>query len=533
MRTRRRHPRRTRYWGSFLAATWLVSWLAACAPAPAIAVTTDVGSVEVIRGASADLTVTLTRTGEATADVLLTVAGLPANVDAAFAPDTLTGSTLESTLTITVHAAAMDGTHQVTVFGAGSSLAADTTFDLTISSLDVTGTVVLANGDPWGGVEVVGPTGSTTTANDGTFTFEGLAVPYDLALYSDAGTDWVHAFEGLTASDPRLEPFTGLSGIFLADIAGVSGTLSGSGMPLAANHAARICLEGIDRIVWACQQLGPGENTYDFQVIWPSLGPLSGRLHVLAFAWNGAGDAPESYVGYASADVLLSNNDAEVVDIVLSDVPATTTLQGDVVVEGGGSPDRIYSGLRLGPNLTIPLFRDGSGANTFAMPMPVLPGASYDVAAVVGLPMQFVWKTGLGDDAGTLTIPAAPTLLAPDDAVAGVDVATEFEVTSPDPSVLTYVWDGSGGAPTFALTTTRSNVSVPDGTPFGIPMPPATVYAWSVLRMPEGNVDDATRTGHSTANLALETMGNDLGGPGFVGDGAIATSAQRTFTTAP
>src|SRR5690606_28918985 len=84
MRTCRGHPRRTRSWGSLLAITWLVSWLAACSPTPAITVGTEVGSVEVVRGTSADLTVTLTRSGGATADVQLSVAGLPANVDATF-----------------------------------------------------------------------------------------------------------------------------------------------------------------------------------------------------------------------------------------------------------------------------------------------------------------------------------------------------------------------------------------------------------------------------------------------------------------
>ena len=533
MRTCRGHPRRTRSWGSLLAITWLVSWLAACSPTPAIDVGTDVGSVEVVRGTSADLTVTLTRSGGATADVQLSVAGLPANVDATFAPDTPTGSTLESTLTITAHAAATDGTHQVTVFGVGTSQAANTTFDLTISSLDVTGTVTFAHGAPWGGVEVVGPTGSTTTADDGTFSFDGLAVPYDLTLHSDQGTDWVHVFEGLTASDPVLEPVTGFMGVFLADVANLSGTLSGSAVPLPANHAARVCLEGIDRIVYACQSLAAGEDSYDMQVIWYPLGTLTARLHVLTFAWNGAGDQPEAYTGYASADVVLSNGDDTVLDLTLDDVPATTTLQGDIVVEGGGSPDRMYAGIRFGPHLTIPLFHDGSGADTFAVPMPEIPGASYDVAAVVGTPTRFTWRTDLGADAGTLTVPAAPTLIAPDDAVGGIDASTAFDVDAPTPRVLTYVWEGTGGAPTFARTTTAQSTTMADGAAYGVPLPGASAYEWYVLRVPVDDPDAGARTGYPTAIVALDVMATGLGGPGFRGDGAVAASELRTFTTAP
>lgn len=536
-RSRARPRSRTRFHIRPLTASWLVvgtlgASLVACAPAPSLAVAIDTATVDVVRGAAGEVMVTLTRGGGASGDVQLTIAGLPEHVDATFTPDTLTGAALTSSLSVSVDAAAVDGTHQVTVFAVGAGLAADTTFELTISSLDVSGTVVLANGEPWGGIEVVGPTGSTTTANDGTFSFDGLAVPYDLTLHGDQGTDWVHVFEGLTASDPLLEPVTGFSGVFLADVANLSGTLTGTAVPLPANHAARVCLEGIDRVVYACQALAAGEDGYDMQVIWPSSGTLTARLHVLAFAWNGAGDQPAAYTGYASADVVLSDGDAAVVDLALADVPSVT-LQGDVVVEGGGSPDRIYAGLRFGPYLTVPLFQDGSGADTFAMPMPMIPGVSYDVAAVVGIPRRWAWKAGTGADAGTLTVPASPTPVTPDDAAVGIDTSTAFTLTSPAPSVLTYVWDGVGGAPTFARTTAATSVTMPDGAAYGIPLPGATAYEWYALRVPATGVEDATRTGYPTSILAMDMMATDLGGRGFGPDGAIASTELRDFTTAP
>src|SRR5690606_7650352 len=109
-----------------------------------------------------------------------------------------------------------------------------------------------------------------------------------------------------------------------------TGTLSGSSMPVPLNHAARVCLEGFDgSALNACQTLGAGEDTYDLSVFWDTPSGLSARLHVLAYELNGAGDAPTAYLGYANANVELSDGDVTQLDVVLTDVPATTTLSGD------------------------------------------------------------------------------------------------------------------------------------------------------------------------------------------------------------
>lgn len=527
-------PLQTRLWSLGIAGLSLASVLAGCGSAPGIDITTDVSSVVIVRGASADLTVSLTRTGEVSADVQLSVSGLPDQVDSSFSPVTLSGSNLESTLTLAVDKTASEGTHNVKVFAVGSGLAAETEVELTITSLDVTGTVLLAPDRPWTGIEVEGPSGSTTTAADGTFTFVGLAVPYDLTLHTDSGSGAVHVFEGLTSSGPELYPVAPSLIGFLADTANLSGTLSGSSLPLPANHAARVCLEGIDKRVFnACQALGAGEDSYDLAVLWPASGSLQATLQVLTYELNGSGDAPATYVGYASTEVDLADGDVTVLDVALADVPSTTTLSGEVAVTGGGSPERVYAGLRFGPNLTIPLFHDGSGADDFALPMPVLPDVSYDVVAVIGFPERLAWKTASGPEAGTLAIPAAPQQIAPDDAVGGVDLATPFEVSAPEPSVFTYVWDGGMGAPRFALTTTKATVRVPDGSGFGMPLPPNAAYEWQVFRVAGNEVDVAARIDHDEALGALEMMSLALGGPGFSGAGTLASSTLRTFVTAP
>ena len=526
--------RRTRLRPTGIAALALAAWLSGCGSAPGIAISTDVSTIDIVRGTSAELSLTLTRTGEAAADVQLTTVGLPDHVDASLSNETLTGPTLQSTLTLTVDAQAAEGSYDVKVLAVGSGLSSEAEVELTVSSLEVTGTVFRSPGRPWSGIAIDGPGGSTATAADGTFTLHGLAVPYDLTVYNDVGSGSVHVFEGLTSAAPELHPIEPSFAALVADNANLAGTLSGSSMPLAVNHEARVCLEGVnDSVFNACQMLGAGEDSYDLSIFWVGPGALSARLHILAYELNGAGDAPSAYVGYASADVELSDGDVTPLNVVLSDVPATTTLTGEVVVVGGGSPDRVYAGVRFGPNLTMPLFGDGSGAETFAMPMPVLPGGSFDVVAVSGSPERLAWKAGSGAEAGTLLIPAAVTLVAPDDAVGGVDTTTPFEVDSPEPAVITYVWDGGIGAPWYALTTNGTTVRVPDVSALASALPANAPYDWWALRTPENVVDDAARIDYDHALDALYMMGTMLGGRGLFAEGAFASSSQRTFTTAP
>ena len=73
--------------------------LAACGQTPSITLSLDVATAELLRGSDVQVEVTVTRLGGATADVALTVTGLPANVDASFSPATLSGGNLISTLT--------------------------------------------------------------------------------------------------------------------------------------------------------------------------------------------------------------------------------------------------------------------------------------------------------------------------------------------------------------------------------------------------------------------------------------------------
>jgi hypothetical protein len=94
----------------------------AAAPAPSIAVTAP-GALAVTRGATATGAITLARAGNYAGDVTLSAEGLPAGVTATFAPATLSGATLASTVSFAAGAGAATGTQNVTLRARGQGVA--------------------------------------------------------------------------------------------------------------------------------------------------------------------------------------------------------------------------------------------------------------------------------------------------------------------------------------------------------------------------------------------------------------------------
>ena len=103
--------------------------------APAITLSALPTAVTVTAGSAVTTAVTITRLGGYTADVALTATGLPAGVVPSFAPATLTGGTLTSTLTMTSTAGAALGAATVTVTASGTGVTTQTTpVSLTVTS---------------------------------------------------------------------------------------------------------------------------------------------------------------------------------------------------------------------------------------------------------------------------------------------------------------------------------------------------------------------------------------------------------------
>ncbi len=105
------------------------------APSPAISVTSSANAATVAAGGTANLTITVARTGGFTGAIALTAEGLPAGVTAAFNPASVPSTAASSTLTLTGAAGAAAATKAITIKATGTGVTAKTaTVNLTVTA---------------------------------------------------------------------------------------------------------------------------------------------------------------------------------------------------------------------------------------------------------------------------------------------------------------------------------------------------------------------------------------------------------------
>ncbi len=519
--------------GLALAAAALV---AACTstppPTPGITLGVDDATPTAVRGTSVEVTVDLTRLGGADASVALSVTGLPANVSAAFAPASLSGSATESTLTLTVAGAAAEGTADLTVTGTAGALTDDVDLTLTIGSLTISGRVQQALDRPLIGATVASQGETTFTDGTGAFTLSGLSLPYDLVVSSAAGTGGLHVFEGLTSPTPVLRPtFAVLDPVTPTFNATVDGSLVAGA--LGANEAVVVCVEGVAVAVYGCDSLIAGDAAYSIAAAWFDGSTASVRLHALHFEVD-ADAVPTTYLGYETFPFDLSDGVPVISDLDFDPVASddlTGTTDHPVAL-----PDTDLVVLaRFGPNLSMPISGiSDPGATAFEVLVPVLPGLTYDVlfsgsSASGGV---ITWRHDVGLDAGALAVAVPALPVAPADATTGVGLATPFSSTA-DGAARTYAWGPNVAGPFIGLTTTRTSVTIPDPALAGFAMPAGADYNWTLLGHGDDGVDTAAAGGYADYFTILYGL-LGAGGPGLDSDRTFALPTDsRDFTFAP
>ncbi|HET8985260.1 MAG TPA: hypothetical protein VFN03_05830 [Trueperaceae bacterium] len=508
--------------GIVAAATVLV--LAACGQSPSIVLTLDAASAAVTRGSDVSVVVTLTRAGGASADVSLAISGLPANVTAQFSPATLTGGTLSSILTISAAAAAVEGDYDVTVTGSGTGLVDSAELALDVTSLSVTGRVASLLEIPVPGASVRSQGDSAVTDADGNFTLTGLSVPYDLAVWNQAD-EWVHIYEGLTATDLLVAPAATALPSVTSRSATVSGNLTGGVIPVAANQVVMVCAEGTDGIAIGCDTVLPTESAYSLSAQWFGPTTRAVRIHALQFQRDASG-YPTDYLGYTTADLNLADTVPAAANLDLGTAVSSVTVDVDVV-----SPVAIVAtiaALQIGPGLAIPVAQVSSPAITHQFAMPVIDGATYTFIAAVSIG-QFGWQADVTSTTATVEVPDTLQLTAPADLAPGVTTSTSF-TTSATSGPKTFMWNANGGGLAIGLTTMSSTTTIPDITPYGLALPANADFGWQAIGHGSDSTDDATASLYDYYNFTLMLT---LASPGLNGEGTVALSDSRGFTTAP
>ena len=173
------------------------------------------------------------------------------------------------------------------------------------------------------------------------------------------------------------------------------------------------------------------------------------------------------------------------------------------------------------------ILTDSGGANSFTYVTPDLPGAMFSLTAraVAGQAYTEVLRTGIGANAAaiTLSIPAAPVLIAPENGASGVNSRTEYRWSRMTGAVYLLAIFYSGAEiyipppPSYYIFTSDTIASIPDLSPFGLYSYSGTPHVWEVR---------AWAPFRSLDEIAAATW--------FVpqGDGVSAVSAPRQFTVA-
>lgn len=512
------------------AALLSLALLAACSgPVANIRIDLGSGAIVVLRGASVDVDVALTRSGGAADPVALSVTGLPANVTAAFAPPTLDGASVVSVLTLSATAGAVDATTSLTVTATSGALSDDATLQLEVASLAVSGRVEGVYGEALVGVTVASQGTTTSTDGNGDFDLAGLAVPYDLTVIAAVGSGAVHVYEGLTAATPVLVPTFAVGLPVPAPMeALLSGTVLG-GAAVAVDHSVIVCVEGLDREVFGCDRANAGDTTYSIATAWFGPAATQARVHALHVAYEADG-TPAGFLGYAAVDVALSDGAVLVTDLALEAV-ADLTFEAAFVPGIGMTVDGAIGFLRFGPYLTMAVFTTSAVGGGLAVPMPALAGTTFDLYAVAtdASGTTHAWAVDQGADAGDLALPVPLQATVPANAAVGVDLTTPFG-SAGAPGVRTYYFTGTG--PQLALTTTRTAVTVPDLVAAGFAFPAGANYQWYVLGHGAADLDAVARGG--LADYYRLSLIVNSGGAGWAGDAAFTVPiGARSFTFAP
>ena len=504
--------------------------LAACGQSPGIALTVDSATAEVLRGSDVAIEVTLARTGGAAGDVALSITGLPANVTASFSPPILSGSTLTSVLTLAATAAAVDGSHDLTIAGTSAGMAATVAVTLDIASLTVEGRVASAFYGPIIGVKVGSQGVEATTDGTGAFSLAGLTVPYDLSIWNSAA-EWVHIYEGLTTSQPLVAPPNATGNVFfITRSTTLMGNLTGGQIPVGTDQAVLVCIEGITIALFDCDYVLPGDSSYSMTINWKTYSELDVRVHALQIERDGGVGYPVAYPGYASADLTLISGTPATADFDLGTALATTEvaveLEAPLVVGG------LVAGVEFGANLVMSAASITSNVTSHEVLMPLIDGVSYMFAAVVAGPQTGIgWASGITGSTATVALPNNLQSLSPPDTATGITPATNFTVSNPDGGPVTHIWSDPLGDLRIGLTTMSTSSTLPDLAPYGLVLPPSTDLTWRPVAHSGSSTEGASAGDHAYyAILGLALAGT---GPAVSESGTYTMGEQREVTTAP
>lgn len=463
----------------------LMAALAGCGPtAPAVPgpvpdpqlfrLSLSAAQVAVTAGSVVHVSVTVTRAAGFTDPVTLSLNGAPTGLSATFTPDAVDPDTSD----VALQAAASVVPYDYPVFISGTSAIEQEDAALTTTvqdpvTIDVHGRVVDLFREPVPNAAVTIAGATVTAGADGSFALSGVAWPYN-AVVTVPGKNEVHAFLGISRANPVLPVLDQV--VTVPASATVAGTLTGS----AANGSqeiAEIAFASPEAHGAAVLWGGQGPDYGPFDVAWS--GPATTQGSLIGLKWSvGPDGLPDRYLGFASADLALADQESATgADLQLGPV-GTSYLSGNVNVPSGFSVTSKTLWLTAGPytGMALGIVGGSDPLFTFATPTAGLP-LGVQAKAVLGSASSTLYRANLqANQVVDLTVPAPPPLNGP---VSGtVDHTTVFQWTPLADTISVLAFTSQSGGPAVYVYTAAASAGLPQ--PPALTLPANTRYQWTV-----------------------------------------------------
>jgi hypothetical protein len=267
---------------------------------------------------------------------------------------------------------------------------------------------------------------------------------------------------------------------------------------------------------------------------WSGPAVTTGALYALQFTVDGGGfPVASGYRGFgirsgiAVVDGTTLNNQFDTLHSV-----STNQFTGTVTVPSGYTLLATVAYVRVSPTSLIQLIADTSPGTTVSYYTPGIPGASLLLGAQIvraGGGTGIIWKNGIATASTGIPIEPGvpPEVSLPVNGATGIDTTVPFSWTPMTGGVHLVKFQGSAGNPAYYILTAGTSVTIPNMSPFGLGLPPAALYRWSVLAFgPFYGVDAAAGLAGFVAGLTGPPVAS-------TGDVFVGQSATRSFTTAP
>jgi hypothetical protein len=418
-------------------------------------------------GSSSSVELTLVRNETAGGQVALTVVGLPDGVTAQFEPAVLGDMETQSTLHFEAARDAAEGTFSLTIRAEGpASLIAEHANTFEVQTLTVVGRVSSMLFDlPPEPVEVQLDGQMMMTDADGSFSFEGVRLPYDLIIRSRQITEH---FLGLTAVEPRI------TGINLMPLTGpterivITGTITpapgpGEMVVVCANSNPDIL---VDRY---CDSVTAGDDT-SFTLNATLFGSTSTTVGVYARRGFIDGATLSGFSGAAEHEVVITDALAAPVELLI--VPSTST---QVSVELASPVSGVITFTSFGDQLLLQQMMEGGSVHVpengsvYAVAIDLDPDtysqrmAMFPVFDAPVVPIEF-------------SVPV--TLISPDES-APLSLETPF-VTDVTTGVVSQVFelDLNSDHHSYVVHSTRDGFTLAE---IGADFPPSAISYWGAF----------------------------------------------------